>query len=190
LGRIQLPVSLGETRLPSFTFYVTAKGESVMGVDLIDALGGSVQLGDTSLISHPIDAVMSSSLSTTSVSLADNLTLASGFGRLKGFIHRPHIDPSVRPVQQKFYHQPLALRQPISDELRRMERDGIIERIDTSVWMSNIVVARKKSGGVRVCVNLSDVNKALIPQRYPLPTMEELTEQIAGSTVFSKLDLA
>jgi hypothetical protein len=189
LGRIQLPVSLGETHLPSFTFYVTAKGESVMGVDLFDALGGSVQLGDTSLISRPIDVVMSLSLSKTFVSLADYPTLTNGFGRLKGFVHRPHIDLSVRPVQQKFYHQPLALRQPIFDELRRMERDGIIERIDTSVWMSNIMVARKKSGGVRVCVNLSDVNKALIPQRYPLPTMEELTEQIAGSTLFSKLDL-
>jgi hypothetical protein len=58
------------------------------------------------------------------VSLADYPMLTTGFGRLKGFVHRPHIDPSVRPVQQKFYHQPLALRQPISDELRRMEREG------------------------------------------------------------------
>jgi hypothetical protein len=71
-----------------------------------------------------------------------------------------------------------------------MEREDIIERIDVSVWTSNIVVARKKCGGVRVCVNLSDVNKALVPQRYPLPTMEELTERLTGSTVFSKLDLA
>jgi len=68
-----------------------------------------------------------------------------------------------------------------------MERDGIIERIDTSAWTSNIVVGRKKSGDIRVCVNLSNVNKFLIPQKHSL---EELTEQIAGSTVISKLDLA
>jgi hypothetical protein len=84
----------------------------------------------------------------------------------------------------------LALRQPISDELRRMERDGVIERTDSSVWMSNIVVARKKCGGVRICTNLSDVNKAVVPERYPLPTLEELTEKMAGCTVFSKIDLA
>jgi hypothetical protein len=131
LGRIQLPVSLGETHLSSFTFYVTEKDDSVMGVDLFDALGGSVRLGDTSLISQHIQAVTSSSTST--VSLADYPMLTTGFGRLKGFVHRPHIDPSVRPVQQKFYHQPLALRQPVSDELRRMEREGITERIDASV---------------------------------------------------------
>jgi hypothetical protein len=71
-----------------------------------------------------------------------------------------------------------------------MERDGVIERINSSVWMSNIVVARKKCGGVRVGVNLSAVNQALVPERFPLPTMEELTEKIAGCSVFSKIDLA
>jgi hypothetical protein len=55
-----LPVSLDDKRLPSFTFYVTAKGDSVIGVDLFDALGGSVQLRDTSLVVHPVAAVTSS----------------------------------------------------------------------------------------------------------------------------------
>ena len=47
----------------------------------------------------------------------------------------------------------------------------------------------KKDGGLRLCVNLSDVNRAIIPERYPLLTMDELTEKLAGSTVFSKIDL-
>jgi hypothetical protein len=191
LGRVELPVSLGAAHLPSFKFYVTAKGESLMGVDLFDALGGSVRLGDASLVSRSIDVVTSSApASMLSVSLADYPMLTSGFGRLKGFVHRQHIDSSVRPVQQKFYHQTLALRQPIFDEPRRMEHEGVIERIDASAWTSNIVVARKKNGGLRICVNLSSVNKAIVLQRYPLPTMEKLTERITGSTVFSKLDLA
>jgi hypothetical protein len=74
-----------------------------------------------------------------------------------------------------------------------MQRDGVIERIDSSVWMSDIVVARKKCGGIRICTNLSDVNKAVVPERYSLPTLEELTElteKMAGCTVFSKIDLA
>ena len=70
-----------------------------------------------------------------------------------------------------------------------MEGEGIIERVKSSKWTSNIVVARKKDGGVRLCVNLKDVNKALVPERYQLPTMEELTMKVAGATVFSKLDL-
>jgi hypothetical protein len=180
-------------------------------VDLFDALGGIVQMGDTSLVSQAAVGAVRSSPSMQSslqpspiqspppssskhslsyITLADYPALTTGPGKLKGFVHRPKVDPSVRPMQQRFYHQPLALRQPISEELRRMERDGVIERISSSVWTSNIVVARKKCGGVRICVNLSGVNKALVPERYPLPTMEELTETIAGCTVFSKVDLA
>jgi len=51
------------------------------------------------------------------------------------------------------------------------------------------VTAKKRDGSLCLCVNLSDVNKAIIPNTYPLPTMDELTEQIAGSTVFLKVDL-
>jgi hypothetical protein len=103
--------------------------------------------------------------------------LTAGLGRLRGFVHRPMIDLSVKPVQQRLYHQPLALRQPISDDIRRLEREGVIERIDTSPQLSNSVVARKKNdNSVCLCVNLSKANQALIPERYPLPTMEELTE--------------
>ena len=69
-----------------------------------------------------------------------------------------------------------------------MEGDGIIERVESSAWTSN-VVARKKDGAVRLCVNLKDVNRALTPDRYPLPTMVELTMKVAGVTMFSKVDL-
>ena len=92
LGRIELPVSFDGSRLPSFTFYVTEKGGLVMGVDLFDALGGSVSFNDTTSLAS-IAAVTSSVMST--ISLADYPTLTSGFGRLKGFIHRPHIDLSA-----------------------------------------------------------------------------------------------
>ena len=54
---------------------------------------------------------------------------------------------------------------------------------------TNIETAKKRDGILRLCVNLSDVNKAIIPDTYPLPTMDELTERIAVSTVFSKVDL-
>ena len=142
----------------------------MMGVDLFDAISGSLQLGDNRIISTTSAGV--ASISSSSVSLEQFPALTAGLGRLRGFVHRPQIDTSIKPVQQRFYHQPLALRQPISDELRRMERDGVIERIDSNPWISNLVVARNKNNQIRVCTNLSAVKKALIPARFPLPTME------------------
>jgi len=183
IGCCTVPVQLGDKLLPSFTFYVTEFGESMMGVDLFDALGGTVKI-----CCKQVQAI-SPTVSNSSVQLAQFPNLTKEFGTLKAFVHNPQIDPSVRPVQQKFWHPAISLRDEISAELRRMEGDGIIERIESSAWTSNIVVARKKDGGVRLCVNLKDVNKALIPERYPLPTMEELTMKVAGATVFSKIDL-
>jgi uncharacterized protein (DUF433 family) len=52
-----------------------------------------------------------------------------------------------------------------------------------------MVVACKKCG-VRICVNSSGVNKAVVHAKYPLLTVEELTETIAGCIVYSRADLA
>ncbi|KAJ8332536.1 hypothetical protein SKAU_G00423250 [Synaphobranchus kaupii] len=58
-----------------------------------------------------------------------------------------------------------------------------------NVYFANASREQKKSGGLRVCVDLRAVNKAVIPDKYPLPTVEELTTQFYGATTFSKLDL-
>ena len=73
-----------------------------------------------------------------------------------------------------------------------MLSEGIIDRIDTSPWMSNVVIVRnsKKSGDIRLCLDLRQVNKAVIPDSYPIPSLEELMSEFNGSTVFSKLDLS
>ncbi|RXN34374.1 gypsy-16 si [Labeo rohita] len=77
----------------------------------------------------------------------------------------------------------------VSAELKQLLDIGIIEPVDASPWVSNLVVAQKKSGALRVCADLRALNKAVIPDRFPLPTSEELIAQFHGSTVFSKLDL-
>jgi RNase H-like domain found in reverse transcriptase/Integrase zinc binding domain/Integrase core domain/Reverse transcriptase (RNA-dependent DNA polymerase) len=185
-GCITAPIQLGK-RIVDFTFYITERGRSIMGVDLFDALGGKVFFEGATVSNVNTTPEVAPSLST--VSLDEFPALLKNTGTLKGFVHRPHIDLSVRPTQQKFWHPPLAMRDAIAAEIRRMEAEGVIQPVDASPWMSNLVVAGKKDGGVRLCVNLTAVNKAVIPDRYPLPTMEELTEKLAGSNVFSKIDL-
>ena len=52
-----------------------------------------------------------------------------------------------------------------------------------------MVVAHKSNGAIRICVDLINVNKAIVPDRYYLPTIDELAEFFAASCVFSKIDL-
>ncbi len=115
--------------------------------------------------------------------------LFDGLGCLTAFTHRPLVDPEVSPVIQPLRRIPLALRDEVTAELQMMLAMGVIEPVNAAPWISNLVIARKKSGGRRVCVDLCSVNKAVIPDEYPLPMAEELTTHFYGSTVFTKLDL-
>ena len=96
----------------------------------------------------------------------------------------------IPPVIQRCRRLPLALLDEVSAELKRLQAQGIIETTDSSPWISNLVVVRKKNGSIRLCVDLRQVNKAVIPDKYPLPTVDKLASQFHSSTVFSKLDLS
>lgn len=90
---------------------------------------------------------------------------------------------------QSLRRRPFALRTEVTAELQKLSNAGIIERVDASPWISNLVLTRKKKGSLRPCVYLRAVNKAVIPGKYPLPPVEELAAQFYSSTVFTKLDL-
>ena len=135
-----------------------------MGVDLFDALGGSILLGDANIVTKS-SVIATVHPEQSSVALDSYPVLLKASGTLKDFEHRPMVDSSVRPVQHKFWHPPLARREPIAAELRRMEASRVIERIDASPWTSNVVAAGKKDGSLRLCVDLTSVNKALILDR-------------------------
>ena len=158
LGRVFSTVRLDDRVVYQFPFYITERRASIMGVDLFDALGGSIFLADANIVTK------SSVIATVRPEQISVALKASG--TLKGFEHRPMVDPSVRPVQQKFWYPPLARREPIAAELRCIDASGVIERVDASPWTSNVVASKMKDGSLRLCVNLTDVNKALILTLY------------------------
>lgn len=168
----------GEKTLPLFRVNIAPHGTNLLGLDLFNSLGFT--LLDTA----------GSEIHTIAIPWQQQWAmLFSGVGCLHVFAHQPLLDPQVTPVIQPLRRSPLALRDDISSELQSMLDGDIIEQVNASPWISNIVVAKKKSGGLRLCVDLRAVNKAIIPDKYPLPTTEELTAQFHGSTIFSKLDL-
>lgn len=90
-----------------------------------------------------------------------------------------------QPIKQRPYRVPYAQRQFISDEVEKMLKHDLI-RPSNSSWSSPVVLAKKKDGSYRFCVEL---NTATFKDVYPIPRAEEIFDQLGASKIFSTLDL-
>ena len=178
VGSLTCAVRHGNKCVPAFTFQVAQHGANLMGLDLITSLGFTFLDSSGATIFHvgsPWEQRWPQ--------------LFSGLGGISAFTHQPLLRTDRHPVIQPLRRIPLALRDDVTAELKKLLEVGIIEPVNASPWISNLVMAKKKSGGLRVCVDLRAVNQAVIPDKYPLPTAEEVTSQFYGSKLFTKLDL-
>lgn len=110
-------------------------------------------------------------------------------GCAKGFIHRVEVKDDVTLVQQKLPWLPLSVKKAVTADLVHLLNSDVTEKIDASLWVSPIVVTKKKNVDTRMCVDLLVPNKAVIIDSYPLPHMEDLFAEKQGTTVFSTIDL-
>ena len=84
---------------------------------------------------------------------------------------------------------PIPLREKVHDELSRMESMGVITKVkDPTPWCAGMVVVPKRSGAVRICVNLKPLNESVLRETHPIPKVDDTLAQLMGAAVFSKLD--
>ena len=70
-----------------------------------------------------------------------------------------------------------------------MEAMGVISRVcEPAQWCAGMVVVPKKSGAVRICVDLKPLNGNVLRETHPIPKVDETLAQLTGATLFSKLD--
>lgn len=117
--------------------------------------------------------------------------LFEGVGLLKDYDLSLNINEDVKPVAQQVRRIPFGLRDKVDEKLDELLDLGIIEEVPEgpTAWVSPLVVVPKKDGDVRVCVDMRRANQAIVRERQPIPTVEEILHDLNGSTVFTKLDL-
>ena len=70
-----------------------------------------------------------------------------------------------------------------------MEAMGVISKISyPTLWCAGMVVAPKRFGAVRICVDLKPLNQNVLQEVHPIPKVDETLAQLSGATLFSKLD--
>lgn len=86
-------------------------------------------------------------------------------------------------------HVAFPLREKVREELNRMEQAGVISKVDEpSEWCAGMVTVPKKSGDVRICVDLKPLNENVLREVHPMPNVDETLAKLAGAALFSKLD--
>jgi hypothetical protein len=94
----------------------------------------------------------------------------------------------IKPFRQKLRQMNPKLAPLVQQELQKMLEAGIIAQTRHSSWCSNLVVARKKNGKIRICIDFRNLNIAYTKDHYPLPKMKTLLQRVIGSGMISMLD--
>ena len=113
-----------------------------------------------------------------------------GLGTLPGKV-RLQVDPDCKPVILPARKVPVSVREKFKEELQRLERLKVITLLDEPTeWVSQIVVAVKRSGELRVCIDPRPLNTVLKRERYQIPVIDDLLPDLTDARVFTKVDLA
>ncbi|GJR84525.1 putative reverse transcriptase domain-containing protein [Tanacetum coccineum] len=76
----------------------------------------------------------------------------------------------------------------LSEQLQELSEKGFI-RPSSSPWGAPILFVKKNDGSFRMCIDYRELNKLTVKNRYPLPRIDDLFDQLKGSSIYSKIDL-
>nr|GEV42149.1 putative reverse transcriptase domain-containing protein [Tanacetum cinerariifolium] len=96
--------------------------------------------------------------------------------------------PGAAPVVHAPYCLASSEIKELSEQLKELSEKGFI-RPSSSPWGAPVLFVKKKDGSFRMCIDYRELNKLTIKNRYPLPRINDLFDQLQGSSVYSKIDL-
>ncbi|GJR36254.1 putative reverse transcriptase domain-containing protein [Tanacetum coccineum] len=96
--------------------------------------------------------------------------------------------PGAAPVARAPYRLAPSEMKELADQLQELLEKGFI-RPSSSPWGAPVLFVKKKDGTFRMCIDYRELNKLTVKNRYPLPRIDDLFDQLQGSSVYSKIDL-
>lgn len=156
--------------------FVVKRSQAILGLQASECLG---------LVSRAVDAVTEENVVPI---LEEFRQLFQGTGCVKREYRMVLRDDPI-PVVQPARRVPLTLREPLRDELRRMEASGIIWKVDEPTdSVSPLVLVKKSGGSLRICKDPRTVNASMKREHYQMPQRETIEAKLSGAVFFSRLD--
>nr|GEY06669.1 reverse transcriptase domain-containing protein [Tanacetum cinerariifolium] len=95
--------------------------------------------------------------------------------------------PSVIPIARAPYRLAPSEMKELAEQLQVSDKGFI--RPSSLPWGASVLFVKKKDGSFRMCIDYRELNKLTVKNRYPLPRIDDLFDQLQGSSVYSKIDL-
>nr|GEY35025.1 putative reverse transcriptase domain-containing protein [Tanacetum cinerariifolium] len=96
--------------------------------------------------------------------------------------------PGATPVAHAPYRLAPSKLEELSEQLKELSEKGFIQP-SSSPWGAPVLFVKKKDGSFRMCIDYRELNKLAIKNKYPLPRIDDLFDQLQGSSVYSKINL-
>ncbi|KAL8108994.1 hypothetical protein AgCh_025188 [Apium graveolens] len=96
--------------------------------------------------------------------------------------------PGAEPVSKAPYRMAPMEMKELAKQLQELLDKGVI-RPSVSPWGAPVLFVKKKDGSMRLCIDYRELNKLTIKNKYPLPRIDDLFDQLKGACYFSKIDL-
>ncbi|KAL8098148.1 hypothetical protein AgCh_031067 [Apium graveolens] len=96
--------------------------------------------------------------------------------------------PGTEPVSKAPYRMAPVEMKELAAQLQELLDKGVI-RLSVSPWGTPVLFVKKKDGSRRLCIDYRELNKLTIKNKYPLPRIDDLFDQLKGASWFSKIDL-
>jgi hypothetical protein len=95
--------------------------------------------------------------------------------------HRLEVNKTARPIKQKLRRFSKDRKQAIEVEVCKLLASCFIRECQHPVWLANPVLVPKKTGGLRMCIDYTDLNKHCPMDPFPLPRIDQVVDSTAGS---------
>ena len=170
-------LSLGETSVTEDTYVTKGLKEPLLGQPAIEKLNLLARINEIQSQSYE-ERIK-----------AKYPQLFHGLGELEGEYEiklKPDAQPFAIMTPRRI---PLPMKSKVKEELARMEKLGVIRKVDKPTnWYAGMVTVSKPNGKIGICVDLTKLNENVCRETYPLPKIDALLGEIGKSIVFTKIE--